>query len=291
MPGKRVAGILRLMTTCFFVSDLHGRIERYRALIGAIRAERPACVFIGGDILPRPGSREHGDFIADYLLPQLEAVREALGNAYPRVFVILGNDDPRAAEEPLAGSDLVSYIHNRREPFGRWMVYGYANVPPSPFLLKDWERYDVSRFVDPGCVSPEEGFRTVEVPDDEVRYGTIAGDLEALVGDENLSSAVFLLHAPPHKTSLDRAALDGRMVDHVPLDVHVGSIAIRRFIEERRPMLTLHGHIHESARLTGSWIERIGPTVALSAAHDGPELALIRLDLEDPGGAVREFIG
>jgi len=35
-------------------------------------------------------------------------------------------------------------------------------VPPTPFLLKDWEKYDVSAYVDPGCVSPEEGYHRVE---------------------------------------------------------------------------------------------------------------------------------
>jgi len=39
----------------------------------------------------------------------------------------------------------------------------------------------------------------------------------------------------------------------------VGSIAVRRFIEERQPLLTLHGHIHESARLTGDWRESYWP--------------------------------
>ena len=76
-------------------------------------------------------------------------------------------------------------------------------------------------------------------------------------------------------------------MDHAPLDVHVGSIAIRRFIEARQPLLTLHGHVHESARLTGAWRDRLGRTHCLSAAHDGAELALVRFDLESPGQATR----
>ena len=68
---------------------------------------------------------------------------------------------------------------------------------------------------------------------------------------------------PPCDTLLDRAALDEKMIDYVPPDVHVGSIAIQRFIEERQPGLTLHGHVHESARLTGQWQQRFGRTVAL----------------------------
>jgi Icc-related predicted phosphoesterase len=86
---------------------------------------------------------------------------------------------------------------------------------------------------------------------------------------------------------LDRAALDGREVDHVQMDLHVGSIAIRKMIEEKQPPLTLHGHIHESARITGNWRDRIGRTICLSAAHDGPELALIKFRAEDPGEAKR----
>ncbi len=40
------------MPACFFVSDLHGRRARYEALFAAIAAERPAAVFLGGDLLP-----------------------------------------------------------------------------------------------------------------------------------------------------------------------------------------------------------------------------------------------
>jgi len=101
---------------------------------------------------------------------------------------------------------------------------------------------------------------------------------------------VFLFHAPPYRTKLDRADLDGKTIDHVPLDVHVGSIAVRRFIEQRQPWLTLHGHVHESARLSGDWRDCLGRTRMFSAAHDGPELALVRFDLDDPARASRELL-
>jgi Icc-related predicted phosphoesterase len=70
----------------------------------------------------------------------------------------------------------------------------------------------------------------------------------------------------------------------------VGSIAVRRFIESRAPYLTLHGHVHESARLSGHWRQRIGRTWCLSAAHDGPELAVVRFDLEAPEAAERLLV-
>jgi Icc-related predicted phosphoesterase len=283
------------VTRCLFASDLHGGASRYEALLAVVAAERPAAVFLGGDLLP-PGSAAlpgGGDFLLDWLGPRLDRLRERLRAAYPAVLAIFGNDDPRAEESSLAELErrgLARHAHRRRLDVAGFPVYGYACVPPTPFLLKDWERYDVSRFVDPGCVSPEEGHRSVPVPEAETKWGTIAGDLEALAGKGDVSRAVFLFHAPPYRSALDRAALDGRTIDHAPVDVHVGSIAIRRFVEARQPLLTLHGHVHESARLTGAWQERIGRTVCLTAAHDGPELALVRFDLERPGEATRELL-
>jgi Icc-related predicted phosphoesterase len=280
---------------CLFASDLHGRRERYEKLFAAVEGEQPQAVFLGGDLLPHHwASRVNGvDFISDVLAPGFRELRERLEDVSPRVFVILGNDDDRASEQAFIDGDeagLWIYAHERWDAVGDFPVLGYAYVPPTPFQLKDWERYDVSRFTDPGCVSPERGQRTVTVEPDAVRYGTIAGDLERLTADRDLTDAVLLFHSPPYRTALDRAALDGRAIDHTPLDVHVGSIAVRRLIEARQPLLTLHGHIHESPRLTGSWRERIGRTHAFTAAHDGPELALVRFELDDLENATREIL-
>jgi len=283
-------------STCFFVTDLHGSLPQYEALFRLLEAERPQALFMGGDLLPHGFSAltaGGGNFLEDMLFAGFRRLRDELGDAAPQVFIILGNDDGRMEEEAFKDGEtegLWHYIHGRRVELGDHPIYGYAYVPPTPFLLKDWERYDVSRFVDVGCVSPERGKRSVEVPANEVRYATIAEDLDQLTGEDDLSRAVMLLHTPPYKTSLDRAGLDGRTVDGVPLDVHVGSIAVRRFIEARQPMLTLHGHIHESARITGKWRERIGETLCVSAAHDGPELAVVRFTLSDPASAERRLV-
>jgi len=282
-----------------FASDLHGREDRYARLFTLIAAESPAAVFLGGDLLPsgsllfttnRP---QRENFLEEFLLPRLRLLRRDLGEKYPRLFLILGNDDPRSEEAVVVGHEsegLWRYVHGRKVQFGAFAIYGYACVPPTPFLLKDWERYDVSRFVDPGCVPPEEGRFSVGVADEEKGFPTIQEDLARLAGDDPLTRAIFLFHSPPYQTTLDRAALDGRMVDSAPLDLHVGSIAIRRFIEERQPLITLHGHVHESARLTGSWQETIGSTLCFSAAHDGPELAVICFDPARPKSAKRHLI-
>ncbi len=281
------------MLPCFFATDLHGRPARYKALWQAIATERPRGVFLGGDLLPhgmdlswqtRPTD---GDFVSGFLAPGFRQLRDSLGADYPQVFLILGNDDPRSLEEDFLISQddgLWRYMHGRKAPFAGHTVYGYSCIPPSPFQLKDWERYDVSRFVDPGCVSPEEGTRTAGPVGREIRFTTMEEELAELAGDDDLSQAIFLTHCPPYGCHLDRADLDGKSIDHAPLDVHIGSIALQRFIAERQPLLTLHGHVHESRRMTGAWRETFGQTVSCNGANDDAELALIRFDpghLED----------
>jgi Icc-related predicted phosphoesterase len=287
------------MPTCFFVSDLHGHHDRYLKLFDAIERERPRAVFLGGDLLPhvmavlRSDVPVSHDFLERFLVPGFTRLQHRLGVTYPRVFLILGNDDARveeAAVRDAGGAGLWEYAHEQRIPWGTLDVLGYSWVPPTPFRLKDWERYDVSRHVEPGCSAPEDGWHTVPIDEREVRFATIQRDLERLAEGGEPATTVCLFHTPPYDTALDRAALDGKSVDHVPLDVHVGSIAVRRFIEQRQPLVTLHGHVHESARLTGRWRDRIGGTHAFTGAHDGPELALVRFDPERLDEATRELL-
>jgi Icc-related predicted phosphoesterase len=287
------------MPLCFFVSDLHGKKDRYNKLFREIEMNKPSSVFLGGDLLPSGMYSYTNDpdyannFVRDILIEGFVKLRAKLKDDYPRVFVILGNDDGKSEESEIINAEstgIWEYVHNKKSRNGIYTIYGYSYIPPTPFLLKDWERYDVSRYVDPGCVPPEEGWHSDKVNKDVIVYSTIKEDLEELTKNNNISNSIFLFHTPPYQTKLDRAALDGKMFEHVPLDLHIGSIAVKRFIEEKQPLITLHGHVHESPRLTGSWKERIGRTYAFSAAHDGYELALVKFDPENPGKAIRELI-
>jgi Icc-related predicted phosphoesterase len=281
------------MIRSFFISDLHGHPDRYEKLFREIRTNPPQIVFFGGDLLPHSLHRRlEDDFTEDFLYGNFFALKDELQESYPKIYVILGNDDPRTEESKfieLGRNGVWHYLHNRSDLHLGYTFYGYANVPPTPFRFKDWERYDVSRYVDPGCFAPHEGIQTMD-PGVDLEWATIKDELDVLAGETIPERSVFLFHSPPYKTYLDRAALDGRMVDHVPMDVHVGSIAIMRFIEDRQPWLTLHGHIHESSQITGHWRQQFGRTHAFSAAWHGPELALVEFDLEEPAGAIRRLI-
>lgn len=60
---------------------------------------------------------------------------------------------------------------------------------------------------------------------------------------------LILSHVPPYDTKADR----------VHSGAHVGSKALRRFIEENQPPLVLTGHIHE-----GRSVDRIGKTLVVN---------------------------
>ncbi|MBC8490575.1 MAG: metallophosphoesterase [Bacteroidetes bacterium] len=287
------------MIKCFFVSDIHGKIDRYERLFNEIEKERPDIVFLGGDLLPSIAALNElsdirsKDFVNEYLVKKFLDLKANIGDDYPEVYLIMGNDDPRSEEISFLEAEnlgIWTYVHNRKINYKEYQIYGYACIPPSPFLLKDWERYDISRFVDVGCVSPTEGYRTYPVSEDEKKYSTIKNDLEKLTAEKDLSNSIFLFHAPPYQTNLDRAALDGQMIDHAPVDLHVGSIAIKRFIEIKQPFITLHGHIHESSSITGSWKQKIRKTHLFSAAFNKPDLAIVKFDMNNLSGAIRVLL-
>ena len=280
---------------CLFVSDLHGKVNRYEKLFKVIREEQPGALFIGGDILPssvlhsfRAGENKP-DFITDYLAPKFLELKDELSSNYPKIYIIMGNDDPRIEEETLKEFEkkgLWHYIHDKVVEFGPYQVLGYSYVPPTPFLLKDWERYDIDESLQPGCVAPPEGFRTFQPAPDHDQI-TIEKDLKKLSKLLNKKQSICLFHSPPYGSGLDRVAFDGISAEGGNPDPNVGSKAIVNFIKTSRPQITLHGHIHESSRLTGIWKEKNGNTVSISAAYEGPGIAIVKFKASEPESAER----
>ncbi len=275
---------------CFFVSDLHGNRKKYQLLFELIRQKKPEALFLGGDLFSRTAAQEAEIFFYEFLQKEFCLLKADSGGQTPEIFLILGNDDPRILEEyvlELEKRGVWRYVNLKKISWKNYFISGYSFIPPSPFLLKDWERYDVSRFVDVGAVPVEEGIFSVEPDRQQIPFLTIEQDLQALYRNENLENFILLFHAPPYNSGLDLAQLKGKMVDHAPLDPHIGSIAIQRFIEESQPLLTLHGHVHESFSLSGIFKERIKKSWSISAAAPAQELALILFNPEEPAAARR----
>ncbi|MGK9477280.1 metallophosphoesterase family protein [Melioribacter sp. OK-6-Me] len=274
---------------CFHVSDLHGRIDLYDKLFFRIIKEKPNVILIGGDILPHGISSQN--FITDYFKQRLIDLRKIIKNDYPKFLLIMGNDDPRRFEkeiEELSNENLISYLNLRKETIEKYDFYGYSYVPPTPFRIKDWDKYDVSRYTEPGCISPEDGYFTIERDEYDFKYSTIKDDLRSYLGNRDLSNSIILFHTPPYNTKLD--VIKSVKINHLETDKHVGSIAVRKLIEIKQPLITLHGHIHESSELSGSWSDRIGRTYCFNASYHKSKLSLIRFDPAAPEEAVRILI-
>ncbi|MCX7833781.1 MAG: metallophosphoesterase [Ignavibacteria bacterium] len=277
------------MLKCIFSTDIHGNKTKFDKFFKYIMEEKPDIIFLGGDILPSgiyafAGKDVCSDFIFGYFRDNLLKIRDILKKDSPEIFLIMGNDDPKIYEEnllELEKENLFKYANQKVFTYKNYFIAGYSYVPPTPFMLKDWEKYDVSRFVDHGSISPEEGYRTVEVANNIIKYSTIENDLNALTSEITTENLIFLFHSPPYKTNLDRINTHGKMIDYVKIDENVGSVAIKKFIELKKPLITLHGHIHESSQLTGKWFEYIGRTLCINGAYQGEKLSIIKINLAE----------
>lgn len=99
-------------------------------------------------------------------------------------------------------------------------------------------------------------FRTPNEYGEDVLESLLHQAVADIKGHDGLP-LVLVCHQPPHQTQCDR----------IRGGAHVGSRAVRRFIETRQPLVCLTGHIHESAavdRLGETWI--INPGM-LGAGH------------------------
>ena len=103
---------------------------------------------------------------------------------------------------------------------------------------------------------------------------------------ERMENCIFNLHCPPYNTQLDVAPeLDATLKPIVTSGgginmIHVGSVAVREAIEKHKPLLGLHGHIHESRAFA-----KIGRTLCINPGSEYGEGILrgVIINLDDKG--------
>jgi uncharacterized protein len=132
--------------------------------------------------------------------------------------------------------------------------------------------------------TPWDTFR--EAPEEE-----LAARIEAAAGQvPDMKRAIFNFHAPPYGTGLDEApALDAdlRPTHGGAVMKAVGSTAVRDAILAHQPLLSVHGHIHESRA-----VKRLGRTLANnpgSVYGDGVLQGAV-IDLDPKKGKVSRHI-
>jgi Icc-related predicted phosphoesterase len=275
-----------------FASDLHGHRSLYAELFAAAGRKGARAVILGGDLLPHHGPFqdtvvEQQDFISSYLEPSLRDFHRQ----HPGVhfYALLGNTDWQASCDAMARlveKGLLKLLHGECHDLGEGCrVFGYGHVPPTPFRMKDGERLDISGDMLPSTVSTacrSQG-RKVVVVDPAAHYHgekSIAEELDTLPLPAADRKLILVIHSPPWNTELD-VLFDG---------THVGSRAVRHFIAKHRPLLALHGHIHESPEMSGIWIEHLGPTVCINPGHSPQRLHAVFFDLEDLPGEFEHLV-
>lgn len=265
-----------------YCSDLHGDRDHYTRLEAAARQMRPDVIILGGDMLPddsalQPDQMGHTQpqFVREVLRSILENLRKAAGGA--TILFVFGNHDwgsSVVAVQELADDGLVRILDPKIaiEIDGVRFV-GYSYTPPTPWYVKDFERLD-----EPGDRPPLLGgarwdprFSRVATHPSAVLFkngDSIAEDLADIAVPAD--PWVFVAHAPPHGSDLDRTFGDKSY----------GSRAIRAVIEQRQPTLSLHGHIHESPRVSGSIRQDFGRTVSVNVGQTSDELSYAAIEID-----------
>ena len=103
---------------------------------------------------------------------------------------------------------------------------------------------------------------------------------------KDMTRCIFNVHCPPHGTALDRCPKldDSLQVVYEmgnPVQIHAGSTAVRAAIEQHRPLLGLHGHIHE-----GRGNVKLGGTTCVNPGSVYPEGILQGVLVTLAGGRV-----
>jgi Icc-related predicted phosphoesterase len=259
-----------------YITDLHGDIYKYNQSLKVARKADVAMVVNGGDMLPKSGSLfDQGKFITGFLAGHF-ALFEKQGIFY---LSFLGNDDLRIFDElfnEVCGK--FSYVENiaqRKVDIGGYSFIGMNWVCDYPFLLKDRCRMDSNEYVFPeqmgkAKLSTPRGYKTV---DNWFEYAetlpTMEDELERLPKPEDMSKVVYVIHMPPSGLGLD-VCFGGR---------EVGSKSVYSFLQTKQPRLSLHGHIHESPRVSGKWSAEIGETLCIQPGQMGG-LSYVMIDLE-----------
>jgi uncharacterized protein len=287
----------------FFATDIHGSDRCLRKFLNAGKFYGVDAVVMGGDITGKmivPVVEESGGTYSAQLFGRKRTV-DADGLSGLNKFIADAGFYPHAMspeemqalrDDPAAVEELFRKLMN--ETMSRWIDLAedrlagtgieciFAPGNDDPFFIDDLLSSSDS------VVNPDG--RVIELPGGfsmiSVGYSNRTPwaspreldevDLRAAIDAEvaklpDPTRAVFNLHVPPKDTPIDQAMeLDDDFRPVVkggsPVITGVGSSAVRDAIAEYQPMLSLHGHIHESRGEA-----RIGRTLALNPGSEYSE--------------------
>ncbi len=182
---------------------------------------------------------------------------EKLRGTGARCFVCPGNDDEMEVDDVIKRSDFVELGEGRMVEIDGYTMISTGWSNPTPWKTHREETED-----------------------------KLSERLEAMASQvKDPSRAIFNLHCPPYNSGLDEApAIDAdlKLLHGGRALRPVGSTAVREVIERHQPLLSLHGHIHESKA-----IEKIGPTTCVNPGSAYSEGVIDGALVEVAGSTVR----
>jgi Icc-related predicted phosphoesterase len=292
-------------TTCLLTADLHGNKANYNSLKKIIKKENISLVFFAGDLLPKEGGLWH----PGHTTRTIEAQREFLENflidylrdlgKYSHLYAIFGNDDFRSNYDLTKNiSENVTFLNKEvirlPMPEQEFFIAGYSQVVLTPFIQKDWEQWDDIVGEISHKIYKTEGYDSHDGKHYPISFThnadgrpTIATDLTEIALKSNPKKTVYLMHETPFYTPLDQISPSNTYIKNGLL--HVGSKALRSFIEKEQPFLTMHGHIHETFHESGEFLWKCGSSVSVTPSHDfkSQTLSYVTFDINNPGSAIR----
>ena len=177
--------------------------------------------------------------------------------AKTRIVVTCGNDDPRYVDPIFQACTDIVFAENDVIDIGEGFTMlnmGWSNVTP---------------------------WKTHREESEEALTARIER-LAQMVPDMN--RAIFNIHVPPYNSGLDNGPeLDSELRPTPGHTVPVGSRAVREGLLKFQPMLSLHGHIHESRGVT-----KLGRTVCINPGSSYTEGVLqgVLITLDSAKGLV-----
>ena len=277
----------------FFATDIHGSEVCWRKFLNAAAFYKADMVVLGGDVTGKvmvPIVDHGGRWKVtvrgqEYTLEsqqELEDIKTQIRNAgsYP---ALVSPDELQELSREEGAVDR-RFTVEMTQSLDRWldMADGKLRGGEIPCILNGgnddiWEIDDIIE--ESPCVSFAEGklldldgFSLVSMgwtnptPWDTFREAPepeLATKIEAVVSRvPDMGRAIFNFHAPPYGTGLDEApALDAtlRPIHGGAVMKPVGSTAVRDAINKHQPMLSVHGHIHESRG-----VKKMGRTLAIN---------------------------
>jgi uncharacterized protein len=294
------------MPRIFFATDLHGSEMCWRKFLNAAKFYEADVLICGGDMTGKaiiPIVQEDGRFTMTLAgqtqTMSVDEVGEAEAHVRRRGYYPLRVTPERLAElDESADTRTRTFQEVMLDGVQRWMDMAKEKLGGSGIRLfvcpgndDEMEVDDVIRKSDmvelgEGHVVEVDGFSMISTgwsnhtPWNTHREETeekLAERIEAMASQiPDSSKAIFNLHCPPYKSGLDEApAIDAdlKLLHGGRALRPVGSTAVRAAIEKHQPLLSLHGHIHESKGAI-----KIGKTLSInpgSAYEEGMLMAAI----------------